>query len=47
MCLPNAENVFKVESEWEHAGLECAVVVAVKGGHRCGYVRVPPTPSPR
>lgn len=41
MCLPNAKNVFKVEREWEHAGLQCAVVQAKEGAHRCGYVRVP------
>lgn len=42
MCLPNAKQVHKVEREWEHAGLLCAVVQAHKGGSRCGYVRVPP-----
>lgn len=42
MCLPVAEHVFKVEREWEHAGLLCAVVQGREGGHRCGYVRVPP-----
>lgn len=40
MCLPLKP--FKVEREWEHQGLKCAVVVAREGGHRCGYVRVPP-----
>lgn len=40
MCLP--VKPFKVEREWEFAGLKCAVVQAREGGHRCGYVRVPP-----
>lgn len=40
MCLP--VKPFKVEREWEHAGLKCAVVQAREGGNRCGYVRVPP-----
>ena len=40
MCLP--VKPFKVEREWEHVGLLCAVVQAGEGGHRCGYVRVPP-----
>lgn len=43
MCLPNAKRVFKVEREWEHAGLNCAVVQGREGGNRCGYVRVPPS----
>jgi len=38
MCLPLKP--FKVEREWEHAGLKCTVVLAREGGHRCGYVRV-------
>ena len=42
MCLPNAKNVYKVEREWSHAGLLCAVVQRRKGSNRCGYVRVPP-----
>lgn len=42
MCLPNAKHVFKVEKEWEHAGLQCAVVQGSKNRNRCGYVRVPP-----
>ena len=42
MCLPNAKHVFKLEREWEHAGLQCAVVQGREGGNRCGYVRVPP-----
>jgi hypothetical protein len=41
MCLP--VKPFKVEREWEHAGLKCAVVQAREAQHRCGYVRVPPT----
>ena len=41
MCLP--VNPFKVEREWEHAGLKCAVVQAREASHRCAYVRVPPT----
>lgn len=41
MCLP--VKPYKVEREWEHAGLKCAVVLSREGGHRCGYVRVPPT----
>jgi hypothetical protein len=40
MCLPLTP--FKIEREWKHAGLSCAVVLAREGGHRCGYVRVPP-----
>lgn len=40
MCLPVTP--FKVEREWKHAGLSCAIVLAREGGHRCGYVRVPP-----
>jgi hypothetical protein len=40
MCLP--VKPFKVESEFEHSGLKCAVVMNREGGHRCGYVRVPP-----
>lgn len=40
MCLP--VKPFRVEKEWEHAGLKCAVVQAREGSHRCGYVRVPP-----
>ena len=43
MCLPVTP--FKVEREWEHAGLKCAVVQAREAGNRCGYVRVPPTHS--
>lgn len=41
MCLP--VDPFKVEKEWEHAGLKCAVTLAREAQHRCGYVRVPPT----
>jgi len=41
MCLPATP--FKVEREWEHAGLKCAVVQAREASHRCAYVRVPPT----
>jgi hypothetical protein len=41
MCLP--VKPFKVEREWEFAGLRCAVVLARESSHRCGYVRVPPT----
>jgi hypothetical protein len=41
MCLPLKP--FKIEREWEHAGLKCAVVQNHEGGIRCGYVRVPPT----
>jgi|SRR5579872_6139536 len=40
MCLPVTP--FKVEREWEHAGLKCAVVQAREASHRCAYVRVPP-----
>jgi len=40
MCLP--VEPFKIERQWEHAGLTCAVVLACEAGHRCGYVRVPP-----
>jgi hypothetical protein len=39
MCLPIKP--FKIEREWKHAGLSCAVVQADEGRHRCGYVRVP------
>jgi hypothetical protein len=41
MCLPLKP--FKIEREWKHAGLSCAVVMAREAQHRCGYVRVPPT----
>ena len=41
MCLP--VRPFKVEREWEHSGLQCAVVLAREASHRCGYVRVPPS----
>lgn len=40
MCLPVTP--YRVEREWKHAGLSCAVVQASEGTHRCGYVRVPP-----
>jgi hypothetical protein len=40
MCLP--VKPYRVEREWEHSGLKCAVVQAREGQHRCGYVRVPP-----
>jgi hypothetical protein len=40
MCLP--VKPYKIEREWKHAGLSCAVVQAREGAHRCGYVRVPP-----
>ncbi len=40
MCLP--VNPYKIESEWVHADLQCAVVQAKELGFRCGYVRVPP-----
>ena len=43
MCLPVTP--YKVEKEWVHAGLKCAVVQAGELQHRCGYVRVPPTHS--
>jgi hypothetical protein len=43
MCLP--VKPYKIEKEWEHAGLKCVVVQAREGMHRCGYVRVPPTHS--
>lgn len=41
MCLP--VKPFKIEREWECAGLQCAVVQAREAQHRCGYVRVSPT----
>lgn len=41
MCLP--VQPYKIEREWEYAGLKCAVVVARENQHRCGYVRLPPT----
>lgn len=40
MCLPVAP--YRVEREWKHRGLMCAATMANEGGHRCGYVRVPP-----
>ena len=40
MCLPHTP--YKVEREWTHAGLKCAVTQAREAEHRCGYVRVPP-----
>lgn len=40
MCLP--VEPYKVEREWKHVGLSCAVVLAREAAHRCGYVRVPP-----
>jgi hypothetical protein len=40
MCLP--VKPFKVEREWEHAGLKCAVTMPRENQTRCGYVRVPP-----
>jgi hypothetical protein len=33
---------FRVEHEWFHAGLKCAVVQAREASHRCAYVRIPP-----
>src|SRR5437870_4030199 len=39
MCLPVTP--YKVEREWKHVGLSCAVVLAREAAHRCGYVRVP------
>jgi len=41
MCLP--VKPFKIEREWKHAGLDCAVTLNREAGFRCGYVRVPPT----
>lgn len=41
MCLPLKP--YRIEREWEHAGLKCAAVLNREGGFRCGYVRVPPT----
>jgi len=41
MCLPIGPGV-KIEREWTHAGLNCAVTLTSYGAHRCGYVRVPP-----
>lgn len=43
MCLP--VKPFKIENEYIHAGLKCAVVQARENRHRCGYVRLPPTHS--
>jgi hypothetical protein len=40
MCLPITP--YKVEREWKHAGLSCAVVQQREASFRCGYVRVPP-----
>ena len=39
MCLP--VKPYKVEREWKHAGLSCAVVMNREAQNRCGYVRVP------
>lgn len=39
--MPLPVKPFKIEREWVHAGLDCAVVQAREGMHRCGYVRVP------
>jgi hypothetical protein len=41
MCLP--VKPYKIEKEWIHKGLHCAVVMARPAAHRCGYVRVPPS----
>lgn len=41
MCLP--VKPYKVEREWKHAGLSCAVTQSREGRFRCGYVRVPPS----
>ena len=40
MCLPLKP--YKIERQWEFAGLTCVVVLAREAAHRCGYVRVPP-----
>jgi hypothetical protein len=40
MCLP--VKPYKLEREWKHAGLQCAVVQIDPHGYRCGYVRIPP-----
>ena len=40
MCLP--VKPYKVEREWKHLGLSCAVVQNREASNRCGYVRVPP-----
>jgi hypothetical protein len=40
MCLP--VKPYKVEREWKHLGLSCAVVQNRQAQTRCGYVRVPP-----
>src|SRR5258708_15897314 len=40
MCLP--VKPYKIEREWYHHGLQCAVVQGREGFNRCGYVRVPP-----
>lgn len=34
---------FKIEKEWIHNGLMCAVTQPIEGGYRCGYVRLPPS----
>lgn len=39
MCLP--VKPYKIEREWVHAGLQCAVTQPFEAGSRCGYVRVP------
>ena len=41
MCLP--VKPYKIEREWKHLDLSCAVVQNREAMHRCGYVRVPPT----
>lgn len=41
MCLPTQP--YKIEREWIHAGLLCAVTQPRQAMNRCGYVRVPPT----
>jgi len=40
MCLP--VKPYRLEREWKHAGLSCAITLTRDHGHRCGYVRLPP-----
>lgn len=40
MCLPLKP--FRIEREWIHAGLKCAVTQNQEASNRCAYVRLPP-----
>ena len=41
--MPLPVNAFKIEREWECAGLKCAVVQSREAAWRCGYVCIPLT----